>query len=40
MDAGLMLATLGLVTVLVALASAGVARRTVRLPVVTALGHV
>lgn len=40
LDAGLMLATLGLVTVLVALASAGVARRTVRLPVVTALGHV
>ena len=35
-----MLATLGLVTVLVALASALVARRTVRLPVVAALGHV
>ena len=40
LDAGLMLATLGLVTVLVALASALVARRTVRLPVVAALGHV
>lgn len=40
LDAGLMLATLGLVTTLVALASAGVARRTVRLPVVAALGHV
>lgn len=40
LDAGLMLATLGLVTVLVALASGWVARRTVRLPVVAALGHV
>ena len=40
LDAGLMLATLGLVTVLVALASGLVARRTVRLPVVAALGHV
>ena len=40
LDAGLMLATLGLVTVLVALASGWVARRTVRLPVVAALGLV
>jgi putative ABC transport system permease protein len=40
LDAGLMLATLGGVTALVALASAVVARRTVQLPVVTALGHV